>query len=272
MSEQAYLNLLKHVLDNGIESNDRTGTGTLSCFGEHLKFDLSNNTLPLLTTKKVHYKSVLIELCWFLRGRSDVKYLQDFGVKIWDPWVNELGQLGPIYPVQYRNFNGVDQLTNVINSIKKNPESRRHIVSAWNVNELPNMALEPCHTLFQFYVRNGKLSCHLYQRSCDAFIGQPFNIASYSLLTHMIAHECNLKAKELVISYGDIHIYKNHIDQVKEQLTRTPYEFPKVEINLGFKLLDFAAISDTLSWDFIKEHFKLIDYKSHATIKAPIAV
>lgn len=261
-----YLNLLEHILNNGVEKNDRTGTGTLSVFGYQMRFDLQAG-FPLVTTKKIHIKSVIHELLWFLQGDTNISYLKENGVKIWDAWANENGDLGPVYGKQWRSWqtakgNTIDQIREVISAIKSNPDSRRLIVSAWNVGELDEMALAPCHLLFQFYVANGKLSCQLYQRSADVFLGVPFNIASYSLLTHMIAQECNLGVGEFVWTGGDCHLYLNHIEQAKIQLQRTPLPLPELKINRSVKSL----------FDYRFEDFEFINYEYHPTIKAPIAV
>jgi thymidylate synthase len=229
-----YLGLLDHVLTNGTKKSDRTGTGTISVFGYQMRFNLGDG-FPLLTTKKMHLKSILHELLWFISGDTNIKYLRDNGVKIWDEWADEVGNLGPVYGSQWRSWptadgRKIDQLINVINSIKTTPDSRRHIVNAWNVGEIEKMALPPCHILFQFYVADGRLSCQLYQRSCDIFLGIPFNIASYSLLTLMVAQATSLKPGEFIHTLGDAHIYLNHIDQVKLQLTREPYKLPKMTI------------------------------------------
>lgn len=261
-----YLDLLDHVLKTGIEKKDRTGTGTISVFGYQMRFGLAEG-FPLLTTKKLHLKSIIHELLWFISGGTNTRYLRDNGVKIWDEWADKDGNLGPIYGYQWRSWpagNGktVDQLSNVINSIKKTPDSRRHIVSAWNVGELDKMALPPCHILFQFYVGNGRLSCQLYQRSADIFIGVPFNIASYALLTHMVAQVTGLKAGDFVHTLGDAHIYLNHIDQVKLQLTREPYALPEISINPGV----------TEITQFRYEDFSLKNYVSHPHIKGEISV
>ncbi len=263
---ETYLNLLRHILKNGNKREDRTGTGTLSVFGYQMRFSLSPK-FPLITTKKIFFRSVIFENLWFLRGEEHIKFLQENKVKIWNPWADKNGNLGPVYGVQWRKWKDyqgghIDQIRTVIENIKKNPASRRHIVSAWNVADLPKMALPPCHVLFQFYVHNDKLSCQLYQRSADAFIGLPFNIAGYALLTYMIAHVCNLQPDELIISLGDAHIYLNHLEQVKEQLSRTPKELPELVLNPEVKNID----------DFTYEDFTLRGYDPHPHIKAPIAV
>jgi thymidylate synthase len=261
-----YLDLLDHVMQNGVRKEDRTGTGTISVFGYQMRFDLQEG-FPLLTTKKLHLKSILYELLWFLRGESNTRFLTDHGVTIWNEWARPDGDLGPVYGVQWRSWpknNGtsIDQISKVIGSIKTNPDSRRHIVSAWNVGELDQMALPPCHLLFQFYVAEGKLSCQLYQRSCDIFLGVPFNIASYALLTLMMARTTGLQPGEFVHTLGDAHIYLNHIEQVKLQLTRIPFPLPKITIN--------PDKTDIFSFEF--EDFKLENYQSHPHIKGDIAI
>ena len=263
---QQYLNLLNHVMNHGNKKNDRTGTGTLSIFGYQMRFDLSEN-FPLLTTKKVHLKSVIYELLWFLKGSTNIKYLQENGVSIWDEWADEHGDLGPVYGSQWRSWRthdnrSIDQIDKLITDLKTNPDSRRLIVSAWNVAEIENMKLPPCHCFFQFYVANNKLSCQLYQRSADIFLGVPFNIASYALLTLMIAQVVNLKPGEFVHTLGDAHIYSNHFDQVNEQLTRQPKELPTMHINSNVKNI----------FDFKFEDFKLSDYDPYPPIKAPVAI
>lgn len=264
---QNYLNLLEDVLLHGELRQDRTGVGTIGLFGAQLRFDISKY-FPLLTTKQVHIKSIIHELLLFLKGSTNIKYLQDNGVKIWNEWADDDGELGPVYGSQWRKWQSpdgstIDQIKEVINDIKTNPYGRRHIVSAWNPADIKKMALPPCHTLFQLYVSNkGELSCQLYQRSADMFLGVPFNIASYSLLTIMIAQVCELKAKEFVHTFGDLHIYKNHIEQVKEQLSRIPRELPQLEINETVKDIDSFQYSD----------FKLKNYNPYPAIKAPIAV
>ncbi len=261
-----YLDLLSHVLHNGIRKDDRTGTGTISTFGYQMRFNLQEG-FPLLTTKKIHLKSIIHELLWFISGDTNVRYLQENGVRIWNEWADENGELGRIYGYQWRSWtspnNGhIDQLQQVIRNLKENPNSRRHIVSAWNVGDLDKMNLPPCHILFQFYVANGKLSCQLYQRSADIFLGVPFNIASYALLTMMIAQVTGLEAYEFVHTLGDSHIYLNHIEQVKEQLKRQPYPLPQMKINPEKKNID----------DFVYEDFELINYKAHPHIKGEISV
>ena len=262
---QQYLDLLRHVKENGTRKKDRTGTGTISVFGYQMRFDL-NKGFPLVTTKKCHLKSIVHELLWFLQGNTNIKYLKDNGVSIWDEWADENGDLGPVYGAQWRSWNTtnktIDQITQVIEQIKQNPNSRRLIVSAWNVGEIEKMALAPCHALFQFYVTNGKLSCQLYQRSADIFLGVPFNIASYSLLLIMIAQVTNLKLGDFIHTFGDAHIYLNHIQQVEELLTRTPHMLPKMKVNMDVKDI----------FSFTYEDFELLNYKAHPAITAPIAV
>jgi thymidylate synthase len=265
-SMKQYFELLDHVLKKGAKKSDRTGTGTLSVFGYQMRFDLGEG-FPLMTTKKLHLKSILHELLWFISGDTNIKYLKDNGVKIWDEWADEKGNLGPVYGSQWRSWPAadgrkIDQLINVIRSIKTTPDSRRHIVSAWNVGEIEKMVLPPCHILFQFYVADGKLSCQLYQRSCDIFLGVPFNIASYALMTLMVAQATSLKPGEFIHSLGDAHIYLNHIDQVKLQLTRAPYKMPKMTIN--------PDVTDITKFRF--EDFTLSDYLSHPNIKGDISV
>jgi thymidylate synthase len=263
---QAYLHLLQHVLDNGVRKSDRTGTGTLSCFGYQCRFDLGEG-FPMVTTKKLHLKSIIHELLWFLKGDTNVAYLKHNGVTIWDEWANADGELGPVYGHQWRSWLGADgktydQIKEVIHLLKTNPDSRRIIVSAWNVADLPKMALSPCHALFQFYVADGKLSCQLYQRSADVFLGVPFNIASYALLTLMIAQVTGLQPGEFIHTFGDVHLYLNHIEQARLQLSRTPYPLPQMKLN--------ADVKDI--FDFKYEDFTLENYQSHPGIKAPIAV
>ncbi|MEN9298343.1 MAG: hypothetical protein RLZZ429_656 [Bacteroidota bacterium] len=263
---QQYHQLLQHILDNGTQKTDRTGTGTISCFGYQMRFDLQKG-FPLVTTKKLHLKSIVYELLWFLNGDTNIKYLNEHGVSIWNEWADANGELGPVYGKQWRSWQGpdgtvTDQITDLIQQIKKNPDSRRLIVSAWNVADLPKMALMPCHTLFQFYVADGKLSCQLYQRSADVFLGVPFNIASYALLTMMIAQVCDLQYGDFVHSFGDAHLYNNHIEQAKLQLSRTPYDLPTMKIN--------PAVKDIFSFKF--EDFTLENYQCHPHIKAPVAV
>ncbi len=261
-----YLDLLDHVMENGVEKSDRTGTGTISVFGYQMRFDMQEG-FPLLTTKKLHLRSIIHELLWFLKGDTNVKYLQDNGVKIWNAWADEKGELGPVYGYQWRSWpaadgSHIDQISGVIESIMKNPDSRRHLVSAWNVGDIEKMALPPCHIFFQFYVAKGRLSCQLYQRSADIFLGVPFNIASYSLLLLMVAQVTGLQAGEFVHTFGDAHIYLNHIQQVKEQLTREPYDLPAMKINGEVKNI----------FDFGYDDFEMVDYKAHPHIKGDIAV
>lgn len=276
---QAYLDLMQHVHDNGVDKSDRTGTGTRSVFGYQMRFDLSKG-FPLVTTKKCHLKSIIHELLWFIKGESNIAYLKENGVKIWDDWATEEGELGPVYGVQWRNWpstNGetIDQLAQLIHDLKTNPDSRRHIITAWNPALLPDtsispsdnaaigkQALPPCHTLFQFYVLNGKLSCQLYQRSADIFLGVPFNIASYALFTMMIAQVCDLELGDFVHTFGDAHLYSNHTEQVKEQLSRKPLPLPTMKIN---------ADVDSI-FDFTFDDFELVGYEAHPHIKAPISV
>jgi len=263
---QQYLDLLQYILDNGVEKSDRTGTGTKSCFGYQMRFDLQQG-FPLVTTKKLHLKSIIYELLWFLKGETNIAYLKEHGVSIWNEWANENGELGPVYGKQWRSWEGadgkiVDQVTDLIKQIKTNPDSRRLIISAWNVADLPKMALMPCHTLFQFYVADGKLSCQLYQRSADVFLGVPFNIASYALLTMMIAQVCDLEPGEFIHTFGDAHIYNNHIEQVNLQLSRKPLPLPTMKLNPSVKNI----------FDFTFEDFTLENYQSHPAIKAPVAV
>jgi len=261
-----YLDLLSHVLENGTAKNDRTGTGTLSVFGHQMRFDLGQG-FPVPTTKRLHMKSVVGELIWFLRGDTNVRWLQEHGVTIWDEWADEHGELGPVYGHQWRSWptpdgRSVDQIATVIESIRTNPDSRRHIVSAWNVADIENMALPPCHTMFQFYVADGRLSCQLYQRSADIFLGVPFNIASYALLTRMVAQVCELEPGDFVHTLGDAHLYLNHLDQARLQLTREPRALPQLRINPDRKDID----------DFVESDIELIGYDPHPGIKAPIAV
>ena len=262
---EQYLELLRHVKSEGIKKEDRTGTGTLSVFGYQMRFDL-NEGFPLVTTKEIHLKSVIFELLWFLQGDTNIKYLNDNGVSIWDEWANKDGDLGPVYGAQWRswrtNNKTVDQITEVIEEIKCNPKSRRLIVSAWNVGEISNMALAPCHALFQFYVADGKLSCQLYQRSADIFLGVPFNIASYALLLMMIAKVTKLNLGEFIHTFGDAHLYLNHLEQVDEQLKRKPYALPQMELN--------TDIDDIFKFRY--EHFELNNYQAHSKISAPIAI
>ena len=263
---QQYLNMLAHILENGIEKNDRTGTGTKSVFGYQMRFDL-NDGFPVLTTKKLHLRSIIYELLWFLKGDTNIKYLNDNGVRIWDEWADEKGDLGPVYGHQWRSWPApdgttIDQISLVIDQIKSDPDSRRLIVSAWNVPEVQKMALPPCHTLFQFYVGDGKLSCQLYQRSADVFLGVPFNIASYSLLTLMIAQVTGLQPGEFIHTFGDAHIYSNHMDQVASQLSRVPGPLPKMRLNPDIRDI----------FGFYYPDFKLENYNPQPGIKAPIAV
>lgn len=263
---QAYLDLVKHILENGTDKSDRTGTGTRSVFGYQMRFDLKEG-FPMVTTKKLHLRSIIHELLWFLKGETNIKYLKDNGVSIWDEWADENGELGPVYGKQWRSWTGADgkthdQIVDLIQQIKKNPDSRRLIVSAWNVAELPQMALMPCHTLFQFYVADGKLSCQLYQRSADVFLGVPFNIASYALLTMMVAQVCDLELGDFVHTFGDVHLYNNHFEQARLQLSRTPFPLPTMKIN--------PEVKDIFGFTF--EDFMLEGYQSHPAIKAPVAV
>ncbi len=263
---QQYHDLLQHILDNGTQKGDRTGTGTISVFGYQMRFDLSEG-FPVITTKKLHLRSIIHELLWFLQGDTNIKYLKDNGVSIWDEWADENGNLGPVYGHQWRSWpdgkgGTIDQIKNLVENLKKNPDSRRHIVSAWNVADVENMALPPCHTLFQFYVADGKLSCQLYQRSADTFLGVPFNIASYALLTMMLAQVCDLEPGDFVHTFGDAHLYSNHIDQAKLQLTRELRPLPTMKINPDVKDL-FA---------FTYDDFELINYDPHPHIKAAVAV
>jgi len=263
---QQYHQLLRYILEHGVEKTDRTGTGTQSVFGYQFRFNLEEG-FPLVTTKKLHLKSIIYELLWFLKGETNIAYLNENGVSIWDEWANEQGELGPVYGKQWRSWEGkdgkvVDQINDLITQIKTNPDSRRLIVSAWNVAELPAMALMPCHALFQFYVANVKLSCQLYQRSADVFLGVPFNIASYALLTHMIAQVCGLGVGDFVHTFGDVHIYNNHREQVSLQLSREPYPLPTLQIN--------SAVNDIFSFQY--QDFSLLNYQHHPAIKAPVAV
>ena len=263
---QQYLNLLQHIIDNGAEKTDRTGTGTKSCFGYQMRFNLAEG-FPMVTTKKLHLKSIIYELLWFLNGDTNIKYLNENGVRIWDEWADKNGDLGPVYGKQWRSWeapNGVviDQISELIEQIKKTPDSRRLIVSAWNVGDLSKMALMPCHNMFQFYVADGKLSCQLYQRSADVFLGVPFNIASYALLTMMIASVCGLEYGDFVHSFGDVHLYNNHVEQANLQLSRKPFPLPIMKIN--------KEVKDIFSFQF--SDFTLENYESHPSIKAPVAV
>lgn len=263
---QQYHDLLKHILENGVKKDDRTGTGTISVFGYQMRFNL-NDGFPVVTTKKLHLRSIIHELLWFLQGDTNIKYLKENGVRIWDEWADENGDLGPVYGHQWRSWptpsgEKIDQISKVINSLKNNPDSRRHIVSAWNVAEVDNMALPPCHTFFQFYVAEGKLSCQLYQRSADTFLGVPFNIASYALLTMMVAQVCNLKLGDFVHTFGDAHLYLNHLEQAELQLSRAPRPLPTMEIN--------PEVKDIFGFKY--EDFKLVGYDPHPHIKAAVAV
>ena len=261
-----YLDLLTTILRQGTQKEDRTGTGTKSIFGYQMRFDL-NQGFPMLTTKKLHLKSIIYELLWFLKGDTNIKYLNDHGVRIWDDWADENGDLGPVYGKQWRSWEAkdgkiIDQISNAVETIKNNPDSRRIIVNAWNVGDLNEMALTPCHAIFQFYVADGKLSCQLYQRSADVFLGVPFNIASYALLTLMMAQVCNLGVGEFIHSFGDVHLYNNHIEQAKLQLSRSPFSLPKMELNPNIRDI----------FDFKFEDFNLVDYQFHPHIRAQVAV
>ena len=270
---QQYLDLLQHILDTGVSKTDRTGTGTISCFGYQMRFDLAKG-FPLVTTKKLHLKSIIYELLWFLRGETNTRYLKEHGVSIWDEWADANGELGPVYGKQWRSWEGaggkkVDQITQLIEQIKKTPDSRRLIVSAWNVAELPEMALMPCHAIFQFYVApapsgqgKDRLSCQLYQRSADSFLGVPFNIASYALLTLMVAQVCGLDPGEFIHTFGDVHLYNNHLEQARLQLTRTPNPLPVMKLN--------PEVKDIFGFHF--DDFTLENYQPHPAIKAPVAV
>ena len=265
-AEQQYLDLLAQVLAKGAKKTDRTGTGTLSVFGRQLRFDLGES-FPLLTTKKLHLKSIILELLWFLRGETNVKWLQERGVSIWDEWADENGELGPVYGYQWRHWRTpdgreIDQIRNLLESLGKKPDSRRHIVSAWNPADVDRMALPPCHALFQFYVADGRLSCQMYQRSADLFLGVPFNIASYALLTRMVAQVSGLQAAEFVLTLGDAHLYMNHLEQAREQLSRAPRSFPRMALN--------PEVRDLFAFRY--EDFTLESYEPHPAIKAPIAV
>jgi thymidylate synthase len=260
-----YEDLLRRVMADGTTKSDRTGTGTRSVFAQQLRFDLDRG-FPLITTKRVHFRSVAYELLWFLRGDSNVTWLRDHGVTIWDEWADAKGDLGPVYGVQWRSWptpdgGHVDQISDVLSTLRSNPDSRRMIVSAWNVGAIPQMALPPCHTMFQFYVADGRLSCHLYQRSADLFLGVPFNIASYALLTHMFAQQAGLQVGEFVWTGGDCHIYDNHVDQVREQLSREVYSFPELRLRKAASLFDYEF-----------EDFEVVDYRHHPTLKARVAV
>ena len=263
---QQYLDLMKKILDEGVEKSDRTGTGTKSIFGHQMHFDLSEG-FPLVTTKKIHLKSIIHELIWFLKGSTNIKYLKENGVSIWDEWADESGELGPVYGAQWRSWPNpgkepIDQIRNLIDGLKNDPDSRRHIVSGWNPTLIDQMALPPCHTLFQFYVANGNLSCQLYQRSADVFLGVPFNIASYALLTHMVAQVCELNPHRFVHTLGDAHLYLNHLDQANLQLTRDPKSLPRLKLNKKVKEIS----------DFKYEDIEILDYEFHPLISAPIAV
>ncbi len=263
---QTYLDLLRHVRHHGVQKTDRTGTGTLSVFGHQMRFDLANS-FPLLTTKKLHLNSIIHELIWFLRGESNVAYLRENGVSIWDEWAASDGELGPVYGVQWRSWlrpdgGCIDQITEVIDAIRRTPDSRRLLVSAWNVAEIPRMALAPCHTMFQFYVADGRLSCQMYQRSADIFLGVPFNIASYALLTLMVAQVCDLQPGDFVHTLGDAHLYLNHLEQADLQLTRTPHAPPRMVLNPAVRSI----------FDFKREDCQLEDYQYHPHIAAPVAV
>lgn len=263
---KTYLQLLEHILQHGTEKTDRTGTGTLSVFGHQMRFDLRQG-FPLVTTKKLHMRSIVHELLWFLKGDTNIAYLKENGVSIWDEWADSNGDLGPVYGKQWRSWptadgRHIDQLSEVLEQIQKNPDSRRLIVSAWNVGELNQMALMPCHALFQFYVANNTLSCQLYQRSADVFLGVPFNIASYALLTHMVAEQCGLEAGEFIWTGGDCHLYLNHLEQARTQLSREPFPLARLHIKRKANSL----------FDYVYEDFEFVDYQSHPTIKAPIAV
>lgn len=261
-----YHDLLSHILNKGIDKDDRTGTGTKSVFGYQMRFDLSKG-FPMVTTKKLHLKSIVYELLWFLKGDTNIQYLNENGVKIWDEWADENGDLGPVYGKQWRTWQCldgrvIDQISEAVNTIKTNPDSRRIIVNAWNVGELSEMALSPCHCLFQFWVGNGKLSCQLYQRSADSFLGVPFNIASYALLTMMMAQVCELEAGEFIHSFGDLHLYNNHVEQAKLQLSRRPFDLPEMKIN--------PEVKDIFKFNF--DDFKLENYQNHPHIKAEVAI
>ena len=261
-----YLELIEKILNEGIERSDRTGTGRKSIFGHQMQFDLDEG-FPLVTTKKVHLKSIIHELIWFLAGSTNIKYLKDNGVSIWDEWADEKGELGPVYGAQWRSWpnpdgSSVDQIKSLVKNIKSNPNSTRHIVSAWNPSQVDEMALPPCHALFQFFVANSKLSCQLYQRSADVFLGVPFNIASYALLTLMIAQVCGLKPGKFVHTLGDAHLYLNHLEQAKLQVTREPLKLPSIKINSSINNLE----------DFVYEDFEILNYESHPAISAPISV
>jgi len=266
MSMRQYEDFMRHVYEHGTPKTDRTGTGTRSVFGHQMRFDLSAG-FPLITTKKVHTKSIIVELLWFLRGDTNIAYLNSQGVSIWDEWADEHGELGPVYGHQWRAWpapdgSTIDQISQIVQQIRSQPDSRRHIVSAWNVAEIQNMALPPCHALFQFYVADGKLSCQLYQRSADIFLGVPFNIASYALLTHMVAQQCDLEVGDFVWTGGDCHIYSNHFEQVELQLSREPYPYPRLNITRRPASL----------FDYVLDDFEIVDYQSHPHIKGAVAV
>lgn len=263
---QQYLHLLGHILQKGVKKEDRTGTGTLSCFGYQMRFNLEDG-FPMVTTKKLHLKSIIHELLWFLKGETNIQYLKENGVSIWNEWADEKGELGPVYGKQWRSWQStsgkqIDQVSELIAQIKSNPDSRRLIISAWNVGDLPEMALMPCHALFQFYIAEGKLSCQLYQRSADVFLGVPFNIASYALLTLMVAQVCDLEPGEFVHTFGDVHLYNNHLEQAHLQLSRKPFPLPQMKLNPAIKNI----------FDFKFEDFTLENYQHHPPIKAPVAV
>lgn len=261
-----YLDLMAHVMENGVKKHDRTGTGTISVFGRQMRFDLGEG-FPVVTTKKLHLRSIIHELLWFLKGDTNIRYLKDNGVSIWDEWADEAGELGPVYGYQWRSWptadgRHIDQISQVVDQIKNNPDSRRIMVSAWNVGEIEKMALPPCHTFFQFYVAEGKLSCQLYQRSADIFLGVPFNIASYALFTMMMAQVCGLKPGDFVHTFGDAHLYLNHLEQARLQLSREPRPLPQIKIN--------PDVKDIFAFTF--EDFELVNYDPHPHIKAPVAV
>lgn len=263
---RAYLDFARHILQHGTRKDDRTGTGTLSVFGYQMRFNLADG-FPLLTTKKLHIKSIVYELLWFLKGDTNIKYLNDHGVNIWNEWADDSGDLGPVYGHQWRSWpdgdgGQIDQISQLIHNIKNNPGSRRHIISAWNVADVDTMALPPCHCLFQFYVNAGQLSCQLYQRSADVFLGVPFNIASYALLTHMVAQVCDLQVGEFIHTFGDAHIYLNHLEQIQQQIERQPYPLPQLRIN--------PAVNDIFSFDY--DDFSILNYQAHPHIKGKVAV
>lgn len=263
---RAYLDFARHILQHGTRKDDRTGTGTLSVFGYQMRFNLANG-FPLLTTKKLHIKSIVYELLWFLKGDTNIKYLNDHGVNIWNEWADDSGDLGPVYGHQWRSWpdgdgGQIDQISQLIHNIKNNPGSRRHIISAWNVADVDTMALPPCHCLFQFYVNAGQLSCQLYQRSADVFLGVPFNIASYALLTHMVAQVCDLQVGEFIHTFGDAHIYLNHLEQMQQQIERKPYPLPQLRIN--------PTVNDIFSFDY--DDFSILNYQAHPHIRGKVAV